>query len=278
MTATLEPSAFFEAEMAAPRQCAFGPGIACVYSAGCPGHDGANEDSAIILPVSDTQGILALADGLGGLAAGQTASKTALEALNASVSEIATEPMMMRTAVLNGFETANENIRQNASTGATTMAVVEIDENKARPYHVGDSAILVIGGLGKIKFQSIPHSPTGYAVEAGLIDENDALDHEHRHLVSNIVGSPDMRIDVGPVITLAPRDTVLIASDGLVDNLHIEEIARYVRKGSLDTVVATLAHEARVRMSGANKDLPSKPDDLTIVAFRLARPPRNSQS
>ncbi len=39
------------------------------------------------------------------------------------------------------------------------------------------------------------------------------------HIVSNVVG-----VDVGSALELAARDTLLIASDGLVDNLKTEEI------------------------------------------------------
>jgi serine/threonine protein phosphatase PrpC len=113
----------------------------------------------------------------------------------------------------------------------------------------------------------------GYAVEAGLLDEAEAMHHEDRHLVSNMLGSPDMRIDVGSTIELADRDTLILASDGLFDNLHIEEIVQRIRKGPLGKVAAELVDDCRRRMEGVDAQQPCKPDDLTFVAFRL-KPPR----
>ena len=79
--------------------------------------------------------------------------------------------------------------------------------------------ILAIGQKGKIKLQTISHSPVGLAVESGHLDESEAMHHEQRHVVSNVVGDQTMRIEVGAKLMLAPRDTVLLSTDGLFDNL-----------------------------------------------------------
>jgi PPM family protein phosphatase len=154
---------------------------------------------------------------------------------------------------------------------ATTLAVVEIREHTLRPYHVGESMILVVGQRGKSKLQTVSHSPVGFAVESGLLDAVEAMHHEDRHLVSNVVGNADMRIEIGPCVELAPRDTLLLASAGLFDNLHLPEIVELLRKGPLPDAVRSLAAEARRRMQCPQDGHPSKPDDLTIVAWRPNR-------
>ncbi len=115
------------------------------------------------------------------------------------------------------------------------------------------------------------HSPTGFAVQAGFLDERDALHHEERHLVSNFLGTSDMRIDVGATIELKPRDTVLVASDGLTDNLHLEEIIARVRKGPLAGAVEQTVALADERMRGEQAGEPCKPDDLSLILFRKPR-------
>jgi serine/threonine protein phosphatase PrpC len=77
-----------------------------------------------------------------------------------------------------------------------------------------------------------------------------------------------MRIEIGPSIEMASRDTLVIASDGLVDNLLPSEIVEFVRSGPLDEAVGDLVAEARRRMTEKNGDAPSKPDDLTVIAYR----------
>ena len=152
---------------------------------------------------------------------------------------------------------------------AVVVAAVELQDGACRPYHVGDSVVFVIGGRGKVKHESIAHSPVGYGVESGLLDAREAIHHEDRHLVSNYIGSESMHIAIGPTLAMAARDTVLLASDGLVDNLRLKEIADTIQKGELRETTQLLAERARYRMTVAQDGQPSKPDDLTIVAFRL---------
>ena len=135
-------------------------------------------------------------------------------------------------------------------------------------YQIGDSEAMIVGQRGLIKAQTMPHSPTGFAVEAGFLDQRAALHHEDRHLVSNFIGTSDMRIDVGAAVELDPRDTVLLASDGLTDNIHRDEIVEFMRKGALDKALDVIIHRAVRRMTVESKTLPSKPDDLSLILFR----------
>jgi serine/threonine protein phosphatase PrpC len=244
-------------------------GIAALYTKRSPEKETPNEDAIAIIPTGPESGVLAVADGLGGAPAGQQASSLAIQCLVRTVEEAAREDSAIRSGILNGFESANEEVLALAVGAATTLTVVEFDGRLVRHYHVGDSFCLLTGQRGKIKMQSIPHSPVGYAVESGLLDETDAMHHEERHVISNVIGSTDMRIEVGSAVEVAPRDTLLLASDGLSDNLHMPEIVECIRKGSLDSVTQALSRLARERMEGSDKDEPSKPDDLAFAVFRL---------
>jgi serine/threonine protein phosphatase PrpC len=83
-----------------------------------------------------------------------------------------------------------------------------------------------------------------------------------------MVGAPDMRIEVGPVAELRPRDTLLLASDGLFDNLHQDEIIERIRKGALTDALRRLTKDAQARMAAPDEAHPSKPDDLTVLLYR----------
>ncbi|MFP4611285.1 MAG: PP2C family protein-serine/threonine phosphatase, partial [Thiohalophilus sp.] len=111
-------------------------------------------------------------------------------------------------------------------------------------------------------------SPVGYAVEAGFLDAEEAIHHEERHLISNVVGAEDMNISMGSPITLAPRDTLLLASDGLFDNLYYEEIVALIRKGPLQTAARRLVELAHQRMTRRAPDQPCHPDDLSFILYR----------
>ncbi len=262
---------FTEEEGMEGRIFALAGGEAAVHSSRSPARSTPNEDSAAVIAMTDEWGILAVADGLGGAPAGQQASAVAVQCLVEAIRNATKEGHDPRWGILNGFEAANQKVLALGIGAATTLTVVELGEASVRGYHVGDSQVLVTGQRGKVKFLSIPHSPVGYGVESGLLDEDDAMHHEERHVVSNAIGSEEMRIDVGPPVVLAPRDTVILASDGLFDNLHVKEIVSLVRKGPLKRVARELAEKAAARMTGGEEGEPSKPDDLTFVVFRPRR-------
>jgi serine/threonine protein phosphatase PrpC len=243
-------------------------GSAVALSQRDPGKQSENEDTVAVIPYGPGAAVLVVADGAGGLPAGKRASLTAVTTLAASLQTAMDKTMLLRTAILNGIEAANEAVLALANGSASTMTVITIEGLVARSYQIGDSEALVVGQRGLIKLQTTAHSPTGFAVEAGFLDEREALHHEDRHLVSNFLGTSDMRIDVGAGVELRPRDTVLVASDGLTDNVHLDEIVEQVRTGGLVESAAAVVKLAEERMSGVVSGQPSKPDDLSLILFR----------
>jgi serine/threonine protein phosphatase PrpC len=238
------------------------------YTAPSPDKTIDNEDSFAAIDYGPAAAVLAIADGAGGLPGGRRASETAIAVLERSLKQSMKETMLLRTAILNGIEEANQAVRDLGNGSATTLTIVTIEDRTARTYQVGDSEALVFGQRGRLRTQTTAHSPTGFAVEAGFLDQRDALTHEERHLVSNFIGTEQMHIDVGAPVTLNPRDTVLLASDGLTDNLHLDEIVELTRKGGLDSALEAVVQGARQRMTGDSATLPNKPDDLTVILFR----------
>ena len=243
-------------------------GMAVAYSCRDPGKETENEDSVAIIPYGPGAAVLVVADGAGGLPAGKRASLTAVTTLAESLQSAMDKTMLLRTAILNGIEAANDAVLGLANGSATTMTVITIEGLVARSYQIGDSEAIIVGQRGRIKLQTTAHSPTGFAVEAGFLDERDALHHKERHLVSNFLGTNDMRIDVGATVKLNPRDTIIVASDGLMDNVHVEEIVECVRKGPLTDAVASAVDLAGQRMHTVRDGQPSKPDDLSLILFR----------
>ena len=255
--------------MEAPTLTKAGPGTACVFSSPCPGREGPNEDAALLIELDDHRCVLALADGFGGHPSGAKAAETALLSIEAAFAGLADDGEGLVGAIVAGFEEANRAVREWGIGAATTLSLVAVDRDRVRSCHVGDSAILATGQRGRVKLRPVTHSPVGYAVESGLLDEAEAMNHEDRHIVSNMIGSEDMHIELGPVLKLAPRDTILLASDGLWDNVMFEEVVDIIRQGPLLSGVGDLARLSHKRMNAPQDSEPSKPDDLTMVGFRL---------
>ncbi|MCA9079255.1 MAG: serine/threonine-protein phosphatase [Planctomycetaceae bacterium] len=268
-------------------------GQAVCFSNVAPLKPTGNEDSWGAITVSRQSGLLAVADGLGGHRGGRAASQLVIDQLSSQAkalpqsgplpvlgdavlidNEWEPSPLEMQMAILSAIEETNQELIRRGVGSATTLALVEVQGRAVRTYHVGDSEILVVGQRGRVKGRTVSHSPVGYARQAGILNETEAMYHEERHLVSNVVGIAEMRIEMGPRIELAARDTVLIASDGLFDNLYEQEIVEIIRKGQLEAGVRQLAELASSRMLLGQGGVPSKADDLTIVAFRLNPPVR----
>ena len=245
-------------------------GNTVVFSTRCPGKATSNEDSAAVIVQRPDSGVLVVADGMGGGAAGEQASRIAVESIEREIERESDNGLVLRSSILNGIESANQQVLDLGIGAATTLAVVEIQDGVIRPYHVGDSCIIVVGQRGKVKLQTVAHSPVSFAVEAGVLDDDEAMRHEDRHLVSNVLGATDMRIEIGPAIRLSRFDTLLLASDGLFDNLSVDEIVDGIRKGPLVKAVTKIIEGVQRRMGNTVHDTPSKPDDMTMIAFRLA--------
>jgi serine/threonine protein phosphatase PrpC len=248
-------------------------GEVCVRSIRSPDKQTENEDSAAIIQLGDDSLVLAVADGVGGAAAGREASNATVRALSRVLTKLPDETPQLRPAILDAVDQANKTVLGLARGAATTLVVAHLDATRLQSYHVGDSELLTVGQRGRIKQRVVPHSPTGFAVEAGLLDEDEAVQHDQRHVLFNVIGSSDMRVEVGPALQLAARDTVLLASDGLFDNLYIDEIVDSIRSGPLVAAADRLVERVQTRMKGSDRsDQPCKPDDLTVVLFRPHKP------
>ncbi len=193
-------------DLEAPQLVTLAGGQACVFTQRRPGRETPNEDAAAVIPGAGKCCVLAVADGLGGLPAGDMAARAVLQHLAGEVSGL--EGDAQREAVLSALEQADASIQATGQGGATTVAVAAIDGDSVRTSMVGDSMVVVCGQRGRIKYCSVPHSPVGYAEASGMLDEAEAMFHTERHLVSNVIGVHGMHVEVGPLMRLAPRDTL----------------------------------------------------------------------
>jgi serine/threonine protein phosphatase PrpC len=268
---TLAPSearTFLNADMLEPEVFELAGGAVAVLSARRPEKATANEDAAAVIAAGDGSGVLVVADGCGGMASGAQAARLAVESLVAHVAAAAApDGPPIRTAILDGVEAANRAILDLKTGAGATLAVVQLDHGEAKPYHVGDSQILIVGNRGKVKLLTTSHSPVGYAVESGLLEEDDALDHEERHLVSNYLGFDGMHVEVGSVRKVSRFDGLLVASDGVLDNLLMDEIVDLLRTGSAATAAQQIGSLAWRRMQAVEDGKPHKPDDMTLIVF-----------
>lgn len=256
-------------DMARPETFALPLGSLVIYTARAPGKTVCSEDALALIPVDAETCLFAVADGVGGQPAGEEAAKLTLETLCKHVRAAAADPASVMQAIMDGAHAANHALLAQGSNAATTLAVAEVRSRVVRTYHVGDSMILITDQRGKLELKTVAHSPVGQALAEGVLNEAQALHHPQRNLVSNVVGMPGMRVEIGPSHTLAQHDTLLLASDGLTDNLYVQEIATRACGESLHEAAQRLLDDSRHRMLGGDDDSwPGHADDLSFMLFR----------
>jgi len=257
-------------EDAAERLVAVRGGEVFAFSARCPGKARANEDGAAVLQCGDAL-LLVVADGLGGQPGADQASGIAIRALARTAERVAAGELPVRDAVMSALEEANRQVLDLEMGAGTTIALAEVCDGRVRAYHVGDSSVVLNSRAGEVRLITIPHSPIGYALAAGLLDEEQALRHPDRHIISNMVGSREMRVEVGSPVDLEEGDTLIVASDGVTDNLRLGELVELARGGTLERAGHALVEASQARMDDPEAiDAPSKPDDLTCLVYRAS--------
>jgi len=194
----------------------------------------ANEDAYVRAP---EHGFFAVADGMGGHAAGQVASRIACEALTKAVEVSASAGTSLaerlRGAVLHAnhevFSTAAER-PELAGMGTTVVGLLVADERAALA-HVGDSRAYRLRG-GRLRQLTDDHSLVGELVRRREISADAAREHPHRHVLTRALGvRPRVEPDLAEV-GLQPEDVFVLCSDGLTTHVDDDEIEKLVA-GSL---------------------------------------------
>ena len=180
-----------------------------------------NEDSLLAVEIGDTY-LVAVADGLGGHAAGEVASKVAtIEIEHYLKSHPIDDPgVALRQAVAK----ANREIlllsRENpsyAGMGSTLVAAL-VRGAEACIVNVGDSRAYLVGDA--IEQVTVDHSLVQELVTKGVITKEEAFDHPQKNIVTRTLGlDEEANPDVYGVVTLSNR-VLLLCSDGLTDSLR----------------------------------------------------------
>lgn len=180
-----------------------------------------NEDASIV--VKTANGLLAVvADGLGGMAYGEFASRKAIETLlddlcHLKVSAESLEAAISRanTAICDGHELYPES--------RTTIAAVWISEEEAIAMHVGDTRIYHFRG-DKIMYQSMDHTVAQLAVRAGDISLEEIRSYDRRNVLIRALGSDTPPKITKKILDLQAGDRVLICSDGFWEAIWEKEM------------------------------------------------------
>jgi PPM family protein phosphatase len=216
--------------------------------------------------------VFAVADGLGGHAGGEIASRLAVEALEALDAGAFTEAEAAQAALVDAVHEANRRVRQRAQAqpnldgmGTTLTAAVLVGDEVAL-VHVGDSrAYLLASGDAVLTRLTRDHTPVEDAVRAGKLTAAQARVHPYRSMLSQAVGlDAELEVETPPAQRLAPGDRLLLCSDGLMEVLDDDAIAATLRAaGTPEQACAALV---QATLDGG------APDNVTVVVVEVADP------
>jgi PPM family protein phosphatase len=180
-----------------------------------PGTRAENQDRCLTAPP-----VFAIADGMGGHAAGGAASQAVVRRLAACASGPSADVEELRGA-LGGAEKDIARIGQfeGGSSGAgTTVAGLALVEDGGVPrwavFHVGDSRIYRWTGSG-LEQVSTDHSVVQELLDAGHITEEQARTHPQRHMITRALGFGDRGEAEFALLPVAGGERFLLCSDGL---------------------------------------------------------------
>ena len=213
--------------------------------------------------------LFVVCDGLGGHAAGEVASRTAVEAVlgawtggapSAPHKDIRNAARVANAAV---FDAALESGRRGM---ATTLTALTLAGREAVVAHVGDSRAYLVRG-GQCTQLTADHSRVGEMLRLGLLTPEQAANHPARSQLSRSVGTePMVQIDIVKQATGA-GDTFVLCSDGLWDVVSRAELAEAAEAvGSAD--VPTVATAADLLVDLALKR--GAPDNVTVLVVRVS--------
>ncbi len=220
----------------------------------------ANEDS---LWVGDS--VFAVADGMGGHAAGEVASSTALEPVERLDGRVYPDAEQALSALRDAVLEANVTVANMAADDpdlrgmGTTLTAAMREGRRIHLAHVGDSRAYLYRD-GEFSQVTTDHTLVQHLIDEGQISEEEAATHPQRSIITRAIGV-GLSVDVDTfTLDLLDGDQLLLCSDGLtgvVDDRTIAEVLEH----SDDAHAAVAELVRRANDSGG-------PDNITVVLVR----------
>lgn len=232
-----------------------------------------NEDAWRVADVSepgamieDRGWLFAVADGMGGHAAGEVASQLAIETIFDQYYGDDDAPLPPAIRIEQAILVANDRIYEQAAAKTsqagmgTTIVAAIVRDDWLTVGNVGDSrAYLVRNGTSTQITRD--HSWVAEQVAAGLLTEQEAQNHMYRSVVTRCLGHrAEAQVDTFDQ-ALEPGDAILLCSDGLSNQVSEGEIAQVVTRHSPDRAAKELIELAN-RYGG--------PDNITALVLKVS--------
>lgn len=221
-----------------------------------------NEDVAFI-ETNKKDMVFGVCDGVGGYPMGKEAAETTS---NMVMDHFRSSKESL--GFLTALESASSKIRDFKVGARTTASFATVMGDKIKFFSIGDTEIFYTNARGRVLYYSIPQSPVGYAVEAGILDHEESLDAPDRNIVSHLLGDEFLRFESSSSIDLKKGHTVFIGSDGIFDNIPKEEVVKMACGGNFDESARNLEE---IFVDFKKNESWKKNDDVTFIMLRKVK-------
>lgn len=193
-----------------------------------PGRRPYQEDSVFLDALSDGRILVAVADGMGGHAAGEVASALALETLVSALD--GGKPLD------ESFELANRTVFQKAKEPGklgmgTTLVVALLEGDSFHVANVGDSRCYLVSA-DDIRQLSHDHSFVAEAIKRGQSAE-EAMTSQWKDALTRSIGTDEeVEVDVFGPFPVEASTALMVCSDGLYKSLSDEQLHQIFRASS----------------------------------------------
>lgn len=225
----------------------------------------ANEDSVLGVGPVDGYHLFAVADGVGGLEAGATASDTVVSELHRAFSEgLASKspPDLLVGAILeaNARVFGRTDGERKVRSGSTVVALL-LGPDGFVIASVGDSRAYLLRG-GELLRLTEDHSLVAEQVRAGILSEEQAARSARRNIITRSVGTGDeLEVDTMDLAEVQSGDVFLLCSDGLHGVLAADELREAIaRIDPPERIAQDLVDQANER---------GGPDNISVVLARI---------
>jgi serine/threonine protein phosphatase PrpC len=219
-----------------------------------------NEDAYLAEKISRYY-VFAVADGLGGHAAGDVASSIAIETLRTTIKTSAAQTapsVLLKKAMSNANRKICEyNSMHGLNAGTTLVSILMDSDGSCTIGNVGDSRAFFFEN-GKI-WQTTDHSYVQLLVQEGRITPDEAFHHPMKHILQKALGLfPDVAVDIYE--RRAEKFTLVVSSDGLHDTIRPQRIRNLAIQLPPDEATKKLVSEAM--HEGSN-------DNISVIVVRF---------
>ena len=221
-------------------------------------------------------GLFVIADGMGGHANGQDASRIAIESIYQHLAEAMpqqdTPDEALGSLLQEAIQRANQMIYQqnqkdHADMGCTMTAAL-VTGNEAHICNVGDSRTYVLNPNDHLTRVTTDHSIVESLVAAGVIQKDDVYTHPKRNQIYRSLGEKEAaEIDVFRQ-RLTPGDKLLLCCDGLWEMVRDPDIEQVMRQEDLPHVTSTL-----VDLANENGGV----DNITAIVVKVMEDARTAK-